>query len=301
MYLDNGFGSSAVINNPEKEALELKDIRIIYTNNTVHSLAPLKSVIEALVVKGIRHIVIMSRGFSNEAIQECLQNQQGGIFIYPLNAPYTDQAEVMYDLEAVLGGKFINSEYASLDTIQVSDVGFATHILAKRYSTVLAGKGEKVEERVETLRKKLEGAGSDFEKRTIGSRIAQLQNGFALLKIGAPTETERKYLKDKADDAVNAIRAAMQEGVIKGGGLALFELADSLPDDYLLKEAIKAPYERLVFNMGGEYEVPEWVKDSVKVTRVALEKASSTAGVLATAGGGIYTRKQTELESLLKK
>lgn len=301
LYLDNGFGSSAVINNPEKEALELRDVDIIYTNNTIAGLLPLKNVIEALVVKGRRQIVIMARGFTNEAVQECLQNQQQGIFIYPLNAPYTDQSEVMYDLEAVLGGKFINSEYASLDTIQVADVGFATHILAKRTSTVLAGKGEKVAERIETLKKKREASGSDFEKRTIGSRIAQLQNGFALLKIGAPTETERKFLKDKADDAVNAIRAAMQEGVIAGGGQALYRIAEELPDDYLLKEAIKAPYERLVYNMGGEYEVPDWVKDSVKVTRIALEKAGSTASVLATAGGGIAARKQSELDSLLRK
>jgi chaperonin GroEL len=301
LYLDNGFGSSFLINNPEKEALELFNVHVIYTNNTISSLDPLKPVIESLIKMGHKQIVIMARAFTNEAIQACLKNIETGLGLYPLNAPYTDQAEVMYDLQAIIGGRFINVDSESIDSLQVSDVGYATHVLAKRSSTVFAGKGEKVEQRVETLEKKKTGTGSDFEKRNLSSRIAQLTNGFAILKIGAQTETERKYLKDKADDAVNAARAALQEGVIPGAGQALKDIAETLPDDYIIKNALRAPYEQIRANAGDDLVVPEWVKDSVKVTRIALEKACSIAPILATANGAIATKKPTELETLLKR
>mgnify|MGYP003651623193 CR=1 FL=1 len=200
----------------------------------------------------------------------------------------------MKDLQSLLGGRFINTDSAALADIQVSDVGFATYVLAKRSSTVFAGKGEKVAERVKELEDKRDGSGSDFEKVNLTRRIAQLNNGFAILKVGAPSVTERKYKKDKADDAVNAVRAAFQEGVIPGAGQALKKISDALPDDYVLKAALRAPYEQIMYNAGSDYVIPSWVVDSVKVTRVVLEKACSVASVLATAGGAIATKKPDE-------
>lgn len=313
ILLDNGFGSQAVINNQEKEALEVRNVSVIYTNHTINindfaqleggQLTPLLEVIQSLIKMGRKEIVIMARAFTQDAIQHCLKQAESGLSIYPLNAPYTDQAEIMEDLSAVIGGRFINSDRDSLDSLQVSDVGFATYVLAKRMSTVFAGDNDdtKIKERVEKLEQKREGTGSEFEKRNLTTRIAQLQNGFALLKIGASSETERKYLKDKADDAVNAVRSAYQEGVIKGGGLGLKEIGDSLPEDYILKNVLKAPYEELMHNAGDDFVIEDWVKDSVKVTRVALEKACSVASILATAGGCIATKKPSELDTLLKK
>jgi chaperonin GroEL len=293
--IDNGFGSSATINNPEKEALELHDVRVIYTNHTISTLEPIKPILESLVRSGQKQIVVMARAFTESAVRECLTNMEAGIGIYPLNAAYTDQAEMMLDLQAILGGRFINLEEASLDAIQLSDVGFAHHVLAKRMSTVFTGaegREDAINERIATLEKKREGSPSQFEKKNLSARLAQLKNGFALIKIGAISETERKYKKDKADDAVNAVRAALQEGVIPGAGQALKTIADELPDTYILKNAIKAPYEQIAVNAGKELEIPEWVQDSTKVTRVALEKACSVAATLATAAGAITTRKQ---------
>lgn len=305
LLLDNGFGTQAVINNPEKEALELKDVAIIYTSHTISDLAVIKDTLEALLKMGNRQIVIMARAFTQETIISCQKNMENGLGIYPLNAPYTDQAEVMQDLQAVLGGRFINADTDSLDSLQISDVGFATHVLAKRMSTVLAGKSDKtlVDARIAVLEKKREGTGSEFEKQNLTKRISQLNNGFALLKVGAISETERKYIKDKADDAVNAVRSAFQEGTIKGGGLALYEIAESLGGDesYILKNAIKAPYEQIRHNAGDDFVVEDWVRDSFKVTRIVLEKACSVAGILATAGGSIATKKPSELDTLLRK
>jgi len=203
LLLDNGFGTQAVVNNPEKEALEVKDVSVIYTNHTINlndfsqneqgQLTPLLQVIESLMKMGRKEIVIMARAFTQEAIQHCLKQAQSGLNLYPLNAPYTDQPEIMQDLQSVIGGRFINSDTDTLDSIQVSDVGFATHVLAKRMSTIFAGKGNP-SERIETLEKKKEGTGSEFEKKNLTTRIAQLKNGFALLKIGSLSDTHRKYV-----------------------------------------------------------------------------------------------------------
>jgi len=298
LLIDNGFGSSATINNPEKEALELFDVRVIYTNHTVSSLEAIKPTLESLVKSGQKQIVVMARAFTESAIRECLTNMEAGIGIFPLNAAYTDQAEMMMDLQSVLGGRFINSEVDSLDALQLSDVGFAKHVLAKRMSTVFTGgegREDAIATRIETLEQKREGSPSQFEKKNLSSRIAQLKNGFALIKIGAISETERKYKKDKADDAVNAVRAALQEGVLPGAGQALVTVANELPDEYLLKNALKAPYEQIVANAGKTLDIPEWVQDSTKVTRVALEKACSVAATLATAAGAITTRKPKDV------
>lgn len=312
LLLDNGFGSSAVINNPEKEALEVRNVSVIYTNHTISineftqgeqkPMSAILETIQSLIKRGQKDMVIMARGFTNEAVQWCISQQQAGVNIYPLNAPYTDQAEVMYDLQAVLGGRFINSDTDSLNDIQLSDVGFATHILAKRMSTVLAGKNsEKVAERIKVLEEKYKGAGSNFEKNTLKKRIAQLQNGFALLKVGGKTDIERKYLKDKADDAVASVRSALQEGTVKGGGLALYEIAEGLDDTYILKNPLQSVHLQLKNNAGEDFLIEEWVRDSTKTLMVVLERAVSTASVLATAAGAVSAKFPTDLDEVFKK
>lgn len=311
LLLDNGFGSSNVINNPEKEALEVRNVSVIYTNHTItinefttgenKPASALLGVIQSLIQRGQKDMVIMSRGFTNEAIQWCLNQQQAGVNIYPLNAPYTDQSEVMYDLQAVLGGRFINSESLSLEDLQLSDVGFASHILAKRFSTVLAGGKNDVSDRIKVLEEKHEGAGSNFEKNTIKKRIAQLKNGFAVLKVGGKTDVERKYLKDKADDAVSSVRCALQEGTVKGGGLALYEIAEKMDDTKILKNPLQSVHLQLKTNAGEDFVVEDWVRDSVKILRIVLERAVSTAGVLSTAAGAVSAKFPGDLEEVFKK
>lgn len=295
--IDNGFGTTAVVNRPDKEALEVVDVRVIYTNHTIQNLEPVKHIIEALIAEGEKEIVIVGRAFSENAIQACLANQKQGMNIYPLNAAYTDQVEVMKDLQAVLGGTFIDIEKAELRNMTIKDVGYAHTIEAKRWSTVFAGFDTpearlRIAERIGTLEKKFEGSPSDFEKNNLTARIAQLKNGFALLKVGANTELERKYKKDKVDDAVNAVRSAFQEGVVPGAGLALKTIAEGMDEDSILKNAIQAPYKQIQLNAGGNLEIPEWVKDPVKVVRISLEKACSVASVFVTAGGAIATKTE---------
>lgn len=295
--IDNGLGTSIIMNNQEKQSFEGNDFRIILTNHIVQGLFPIKPVMDQLGKAGVKGLIIVARAFSQEAIKHCLLNIEAGFTIIPLNAPFEDQSEIMKDLTASLGGRYINTEDSNLEDIQMSDVGYVKKIIARRYDAVFTAEEdeksmERIEKRVAELKEKLKGEVSAFEKKNIERRISQLTNGFALLRIGATSGVQRKYLKDKADDAVNAVKAAFQEGVVPGAGLAFKEIADTLPDTYLLKRPLYSIYEQIRSTSGAEFEVPSWVRDPVKVLRVALEKACSVAGTLATINIAIAVERE---------
>lgn len=297
--IDNGLGATQAINNQEKQSLEIEDTPIILTTNIVGTLDPLKHIGEALAKKGITRLGIIARGFSNEAIQQVMINAKNGFTIFPINAPYTDQREIMQDLQAILGGRYIDHEDGGLDSIQFSDLGHCRTISAKRYEAVFTGVDspettERVTKRVVELQEKYKGSPSDFEKKNLESRIAQLQNGFGLVKVGALSLTERKRVFDKVEDAVNATRAALQEGTVQGAGIAFKEVAESLPTTYLLKEPLMSVYEQIRANAPSDFIVEDWVRDPVKVLRIALEQACSVAGDLATVSIAVHTKRKTE-------
>lgn len=289
---DNGLGMTQVINNQERQSLEMKDVPVIMTTNVVHGFKPLLHIAEHLVTNGESRLVVIGRAFGDQFIKDVQANIQKGFVIIPVNAPYVDQREVMKDLQAVLGGRFIDSEDGPVDSIQISDLGFATTITAKRYDAIIAGRGDGVEKRLEELKAQLKGSVSDFEKKNIEARIAQLENGFALCKVGAMSDTERKRVFDKVEDAVNATRAALQEGTVKGAGLAFKEISESLPDGYILKKPLLAIHNSVFRNAPKDFVVEDWVRDPVKVLRLALEQAVSVAGDLATVGITVTTKRE---------
>jgi len=285
--IDNGFGTSVAINNVEKQSLEVNDVRTIITNHTIQNLKPLEDILTQLNRMGINKVVIIARAFTEDAIRTCMENTKKGFAIFPINAPYTDQNEVMRDLASVLGGTYINTETRELDSLQLTDVGIAERIVAKRYSAIITGKNdekakERVEKRVEEIRHAIKGSLSEFEKKQLNSRLAQLVSGFAIVKVGATSEVERTYKKDKCDDAVNAVRAALQEGVVAGAGLAFKEISESLPDTYILKKPLLSIYEQIMSTAPSDFKIEPWVRDPVKVLRIALEKACSVSGTFAT-------------------
>jgi chaperonin GroEL len=294
--LDNGFGTSFVINNQEKQSLEVEDVKVILTDNVLVDLKPIAMVLEQLVRSGSSKILVIARGFTEEAVKICAENHKAGVFIYPVNAPYVDQAEIMRDIAAITGATFFSKETASLEDIQLSDVGNASRILAYRYSSIIAGsKDASIEERVSAriteLERQLAGEPSAFAQRNIKTRIAQLTNGCAMLKVGAKSEQERKYLFDKAEDACHAVRAALQEGTVPGAGLAFKEISDKLPAEYILKRPLCSIYEQIMSNTPQGFVIENWVRDPVKVLRIALERAVSVAGTLATAHGAVANER----------
>lgn len=302
--IDNGYGSSVLVNNLEKQALELKNIPIIVTTkifNTADSVARMQPLFQAIIERSKNSetpvtvgVILVARAFDETAIGLCFKNIQkfhageGGFPIYPINAPYTDQEEVMQDLAAATGARYVSSTEKT-EHIMLHDVGIAGKIFCQRYSGIITGekRGEddtidqRVDKRANDIREKLKGEISPFEKRLLESRLAQLTAGTAMIKVGAETEQERKYKKDKVDDAINAVKAAMQEGVVPGGGLALKSIADAMPNARI-SDALREPYRQIMANAGGTFDIPEWVQDPLKVVRTAFEKASSIARSLAT-------------------
>jgi chaperonin GroEL len=288
--LDNGLGLSLIMNNLEKQTLEAENCQVILTSHVVNSLAPLKKVGDQLAKMGKNKIVLVARGFGGEAIRDVMANAKNNFNFYPINAPYVDMNEVFKDLAAVTGATFFPSEGPELSDINISDVGYCGRILAGRYEAVITGPEdeqtkERVAARITELENQVKGEKSEFMKKSLAGRIAQLKNGFASLEVGAQSDVERKRLADKAEDAVNAVRAALQEGVVPGAGLAFKQIAEELPDGYLLKLPLRSIHDQIVSTAPAEWVVPEWVKDPTRVLRIALENAVSVAGTLATAAG----------------
>lgn len=290
---DNGVAVTQLFNNQDNTALEVENVSIILTDSTISTLKPLEDVLNQLLTKKQFSVALVARGFTDVAIQECAANFAKGFKIYPLNAPYTDSRQVMKDLEALLGGRYMDTELHSLEDMQLSDVGFAAKIKATRFSTVFTGtSNERIPARIEELKNQLEGSLSDFENKLLASRIAQLESGFSLITVGAESETERKRVFDKVEDAVNAVRAALQEGTVKGAGLAFKEIADTLPAGSLLKNPLTSIHDQILKNAPADFTVEPWVRDPVKVLRIALEQAVSVGGALATISSVITTKKQ---------
>lgn len=301
--IDNGIVSSLAINNAEKQTLELKDIPILLTDYIIRDLRPAISnfnpqtglgtgLINKMSEMGMTSLILVGRHFEPMAIRQCMDNMKSGFNIYPVNAPYVDQKEVMKDLAAVLGGKFISTDIAQLESAQLSDLGYVSRLEANRIMSIFTGREDahtalRVDARVEELRQQYKGSMSDFEKKLLDQRISQLTNGFAILKVGSITDIDRKFLKRKADDAVGAVRSALQEGVVPGAGQAFKEISEGMTDDSILKKPLMAIYNQIMFLAPEGFKIEKWVKDPVKVLRTALEHACSVASNFATAGGAI--------------
>ena len=288
--IDNGFSNSTIINNPEKGSFEISDASIILTNYTigVEELTKLqKNIINPLIAQKQTKLVIMARAFTSDAIKLCMETVQAGFGLYPINAPYTDQAEIMRDLQAIVGGRYIDQEESKLEDMYITDVGFCTSLTARRFDAVITGQDneqakERIEKRLEVLRAKLTGAQSDFEKKSLETRIAQFINGFAILKVGAHSLVNRKRLKDKCDDGVNAVRLALKGGTVKGAGVAFKEISDSLDDSNILKRPIRVIYEQITGSAPEGWVIEEWVRDPLIVLETALTNACDVASTFAT-------------------
>lgn len=316
--IDNGFGTSQVINNQEKQTLEVEDTKIILTSFSIKDLADWQKVMkicELIWRQGktspdapinMVPITIIARAWTDQTVSYCLQNINKGGKIYPLSAPYVNMQERFKDLQAVLGGRFIDSESAELEDLQISDVGFAKKVVARRYDALITGTNDQITvdrivKRVEELQQQLEGEQSDFAKKQLSERIAQLQNGFGIVKVGSPSDMERKRLFDKVEDGVNAVRVALQSGTVKGAGLAFKEISESLPDTYLLKRPLMVIYETIMANAPSDFVIEDWVRDPYLVLKAVLERGCESASALATASGAIVNEMPKGLNEMFQK
>lgn len=310
LRIDNGFGTSSLVNKPERGTLEVEKSSILITSLTMKDPADFNILVEKVLEparkSGVREIVVVARAWTDATVKLCMANiESGAIKIYPLSAPYVNMTERMKDLAAVTGARFYDSEHSNFDDMMLSGLGEVTRVVAKRMEACITGNNdakteERVNERVEELQKELSGEVSEFAKKQLEERIAQLQNGFAIVKVGSPSDMERNRLMDKCTDAVSAVRAAFQEGTVPGAGLAYKTIAEDLPDDYVLKRPLMSLNEQIMSSAPADFVIEPWVRDPLKVMRVALEQACIAASSFATAGGVITEEKPKPLDELLR-
>lgn len=232
MEFDKGYVSPYMITNQERMEAEYRDALVLITDKKIASVQEILPLLEKLAQTGKKELVIIADDVEGEALATFVVNKlRGGFSVLAVKAPgYGDRKkEMLQDIAITTGGTLISEEVGlKLENVEVTQLGKANRIVSTKDSTVIVGgKGKKgdIEDRVSALRTQLEQSDSKFDKEKLEERIAKLSGGVAVIRVGAATETEMKYLKLKIEDAVNATKAAIEEGIVPGGGVALVKAA----------------------------------------------------------------------------
>ncbi len=252
LEIDEGYISPYMITNPERMEAEFKNPSILVTDKKISNVKEIIPFIERIAQGGQKDLVIIADDVEGEALTTFVVNKLRGTFnVLAIKAPgFGDRKEEIIQDIAVMTGATVISEKISMnfENADISVLGKANRIVSKKDSTVIVGgKGKKadIEERISQLKKQSESSQSKFDKEKINERIAKLSGGVAVIKVGAATETEMKYLKLKIEDAVNATKAAIDEGIVAGGGSILAKASKKL-DDKLEKDFLKMSEEEKI-------------------------------------------------------
>jgi len=323
MQLDKGYASPYFVTNPERMEAEIKDPYILITDKKISAVNDLLPVLENLV-KISKNLVVIADEIEGEALATLVVNKLRGTFnCLAVKAPgFGDRRKAMLqDLAILTGGKVISEEMGrTLESVSVEDLGRADRVVSNKDETVIVGgRGKKadIEARIEQLKREIEETESDFDREKLQERLAKLSGGVAVIKVGAATEVELKEKKHRVEDAVEATKAAVEEGVVPGGGVAFLRARKVLKDlkvegdekvgvDILFK-ALEQPIRKIVENAGvdsgwvvreverkqGDYGfdaakmefgnlTKKGIIDPAKVTRSALQNAASVAIMLLT-------------------
>lgn len=272
MEFDKGYVSAYLITDPQRMEAEMKDAPILITDKKISTIKDILPFLEKVAQSGKKDLVIIADDVDGEALATFIINKlKGGFNVLAVKAPgYGDRKkEMLADIAIMSGGQVVSEDLGlKLDTAELDVLGRANRVVSTKDSTVIVGgKGKKsdIEARVASLRAQVENTDSKFDKEKLEERIAKLTGGVAVIRVGAATETEMKYLKDKIEDAVNATKAAIAEGIVPGGGSALAKVADKLSkkisatahDEYttgyrVLLTALTAPLLQIASNSGRE-------------------------------------------------
>lgn len=324
MQFDRGYLSPYFVTNPEKMEVEMDRPFILISEKKVSSMKELLPVLEQVAQQG-RPLVIIAEDVDGEALATLVVNKiRGALKVSAVKAPgFGDRRKAMLEDIAILtGGTVISEERGfKLENADLSMLGQAEKVIIDKDNTTVvngAGAEENIKARVNQIKAQIETTTSDYDREKLQERLAKLSGGVAIIYIGAATEVEMKEKKDRVDDALHATRAAVEEGIVAGGGVALIRAQAALEnleganDDEttgiaIIRKAIEAPLRTIVANAGGEgsvvvqqvktgegnygynaredrYEdmLEAGIIDPTKVTRLALENAASIAGLLLT-------------------
>ncbi len=322
MQFDKGYLSPYFAVNSEDQVVIIEKPAILITDKKVSVAKELFTALEKIVAAGTRDVVIIAEDVDGDALTNLILNKlKGHLNVVAVKAPaFGDRRKAMLEDIAILtGGSVLTDDLGkNLENMEVSDFGRADKVkVTKEETTIINGKGDKatIEARILSIRKEMEGTSSDYDKEKLAERLAKLSGGVAVLEVGAASEIEQKERKDRIDDALQATRAAIEEGVVSGGGTALLDASQVLDsvkvsknDETIgisiLRKALEAPFRQIMNNAGKEaasyildmkggkgYDarndkvvdmVDAGIIDPVKVTRTALENAASVAMLLLT-------------------
>jgi chaperonin GroEL len=330
MQFDRGYLSPYFITNADKMEVQLEEPLILLFEKKLSSLQPLLPVLEAVVQSG-RPLVIIAEDVEGEALATLVVNKlRGGLRVAAVKAPgFGDRRKAMLEDLAILTGAQVVSEDLGikLENVSLDMLGKAKKVsITKDDTTIVDGVGEKsaIEARISQIKRQIEDTTSDYDKEKLQERLAKLAGGVAVIRVGGSTEVEVKEKKDRVDDALNATRAAADEGIVPGGGVALLKASKALAnltgdnDDQtagiaIVRRALQAPIRQIAENAGVEGSivvgkilesdsatfgfnaqteqyvdlVADGVIDPAKVVRTALQDAASVAGLLITTEAAI--------------
>ncbi|SDO13526.1 chaperonin GroEL [Lutimaribacter pacificus] len=337
MQFDRGYLSPYFVTNPDKMIAELEDCMILLHEKKLSSLQPMVPLLES-VIQSQKPLLIIAEDVEGEALATLVVNKlRGGLKIAAVKAPgFGDRRKAMLqDIAILTGGQVISEDLGmKLESVTMDMLGTAKKVsITKDETTIVDGAGEKaeIEARVAQIRTQIEETTSDYDREKLQERVAKLAGGVAVIRVGGMTEVEVKERKDRVDDALNATRAAVQEGIVVGGGVALVQGAKSLegleganPDQNagiaIVRRALEAPLRQIAENAGvdgsvvaGKIRESEDLKfgynaqtdeygdmfkfgviDPAKVVRTALEDAASVAGLLVTTEAMVADKPQKE-------
>jgi len=324
MQFDRGYLSPYFVTNPDKMVAELEDAYILLHEKKLSNLQAMLPVLEA-VVQTSKPLLIISEDVEGEALATLVVNKlRGGLKIAAIKAPgFGDRRKAMLEDIAILtGGQVISEDLGiKLENVGLNMLGRAKRVRIEKENTTIvdgAGKKAEIQGRVAQIKQQIEETTSDYDREKLQERLAKLAGGVAVIRVGGATEIEVKEKKDRVDDALNATRAAVEEGIVSGGGTALLRAstaikatgvnADQAAGIAIVKRALQAPARQIASNAGaeasivagkilenksatfgynaqtGEYGdmISLGIVDPVKVVRTALQDAASVAGLLVT-------------------
>ncbi len=324
MRFDKGYVSAYMVTNPDRMEAEYHDVPILVTDKKVSSVETILPLLEKVAGTGRKDLVIIAEDIDGQALTTFVLNKLRGTFnVLAVKAPgFGDRRkDMLQDIATLTGARVITEDLGlKIENADLADLGSARKVVAtKETTTIVEGKGDAdmIKDRVAQIRKQITETDSDFDAEKLRERLAKLAGGVAVIKVGAATETEMKEIKHRVEDAVGATKAAIEEGVVPGGGVALIRASRALQDVNfadeemvavnILRRALEEPLRIIAANAGfegavvvdevkkhegnfgfnaatGHYEdlVVAGIIDPTKVTRSAIENAVSAAGMLLT-------------------
>jgi chaperonin GroEL len=290
MQLDRGYISPYFITNPERMEATLEDPYILITDKKISAATDIVPMLEKLVQVGKREVIVIAEDVDGEALATLVLNKlRGMINCVAMKAPgFGDRRKAMLqDIAILTGGTVISEEVGrKLESVTIADLGRADRVVAtKEDTTIIGGKGatDQIKGRIDQIKAEIDISTSDYDKEKLQERLAKLAGGVAIIRVGAATEVELKEKKHRVEDALSATRAAVEEGIVPGGGVALLnaipaldkvkETGDAGTGVTIVRRALEEPMRRIVENAGMDGAV---VLDTVR--RMQKEKKSTTIG-----------------------